>query len=106
MPPCRGAARARAGREILARSPSPTIEDYAQRRLGLRRAALYKYLQVHDWLRDHHPAWLVRRPKRFIPELSDASALVWIERKLRDRHSSDSFRAELEESSHMRPCCQ
>ena len=74
----------------------PTIEDYALRRLGLRRSALYQYLQIHDWLRDYHPAWLVRRPKGFIPELSDASALVWIDKKLRDRHLSDSLRAELE----------
>jgi hypothetical protein len=74
----------------------PTIEDYAQRRLGLRRTALYQYLQIHDWLRDYHPAWLVRRPKGVIPELSDASALIWIEKKLRDRHLSNSLRAELE----------
>ena len=74
----------------------PSMEDYAQRRLGLRRSALYQYLQIHDWLRDYHPAWLVRRPKGFIPELTDASALVWIDKKLRDRHLSDSLRAELE----------
>jgi hypothetical protein len=74
----------------------PTIEDYAQRRLGLGRSALYKYLQVHDWLRDYHPPWLARRPKGFIPELSDASALVWIEKKLRDPHLTASLRAELE----------
>ncbi len=74
----------------------PTIEDYALRRLGLRRAALFQYLQIYNWLRDSHPAWLVRRPKGFIPELTDASALIWIEKKLRDRHLSDSLRAELE----------
>jgi hypothetical protein len=73
-----------------------TIEEYAQRRLGLRRSALYQYLQIHDWLRDYHPAWLVRRPKGFIPELTDAAALIWIEKKLRDRHLSESLRAELE----------
>lgn len=74
----------------------PTIEDYAQRRLGLRRSALYQYLQIHDWLRDYHPAWLARRPRGFIPELTDVSALIWIEKKLRDPHLSDSLRAELE----------
>jgi hypothetical protein len=74
----------------------PTIEDYAQRRLGLGRSALYKYLQVHDWLRDYHPSWLARRPKGFIPELSDASALVWIEKKLRDPQLTASLRTELE----------
>ena len=35
----------------------PTIEDYAQKRLGLQRATLYHYLQVHEWLKRDHPAW-------------------------------------------------
>jgi hypothetical protein len=37
-----------------------TIEEYAEGRLGLGRTSLYRYLQVHDWLRDYHPAWLAR----------------------------------------------
>jgi hypothetical protein len=40
----------------------PTIEDYAQRRLGLRRTALYQYLRIHDWLRDYHPKKRSRIP--------------------------------------------
>jgi hypothetical protein len=73
-----------------------SLEDYAQARLGLQRAALYRYLQIYDWVRDFHPAWLARRPKGFIPELTDAYALMWIERRLRDPHLGEALRAELE----------
>jgi hypothetical protein len=73
-----------------------TIEDYAAERLGLQRAALYRYLQIHDWLREEHPAWLAPRPKGFIPELSDAYALMWIEHRLRDPHLEESLRRQLE----------
>lgn len=74
----------------------PTIEDYAKQRLGLGRAALYHYLQIHDWLREFHPAWLAPKPKGFIPELSDTSALMWIEKQLRERQLSDADRNDLE----------
>jgi len=43
-----------------------SLEDYADVRLGLQRAALYRYLQIYDWVREFHPAWLARRPKGFI----------------------------------------
>jgi hypothetical protein len=72
------------------------LEDYAAKRLGLGRSSLYHYLQIHDWLREFHPAWLSPKPKGFIPELSDASALMWIERRLADGRLSDSLRNELE----------
>jgi hypothetical protein len=74
----------------------PTIEDYAAERLGLQRAALYRYLQIFDWLHAEHPAWLAPRPKGFIPELSDAYALMWIEQRLRDPHLEESLRRELD----------
>jgi hypothetical protein len=73
----------------------PTIEDWAQKRLGLSRAALYHYLQVHDWLKRDHPAWLAPKPKGFIPPLTGASALMWIEKKLRVRGLSESLRKDL-----------
>ena len=72
------------------------IEEYAAKRLGLQRTALYHYLQIHDWLREFHPSWLAPRPKGFIPELSDASALMWIEARLRDDRLADSTRKALE----------
>ena len=69
-----------------------TIEEYAERQLGLRRTSLYRYLQVHDWLRDYHPAWLNRRPKGFIPEISDIGTLVWIDKQLANSHLADPLR--------------
>ena len=73
-----------------------TIEAYAAARLGLQRSALYHYLQIHDWIRAFHPAWLAPRPKGFIPELSDASALMWIEHRLRDERLGEGLRTDLE----------
>jgi len=73
-----------------------TLEDYAQRRLGLGRSALYRYLQIHDWVRRDHPGWLARHPKGFIPELTDAYGLMWIEQQLRDEHLGPQTRKELE----------
>ena len=60
------------------------IEEYARERLGMQRSTLYHYLQVHDWLARDHPAWLGRKPRGFIPSLTGASALMWIENRLRD----------------------
>src|SRR5437870_3542459 len=73
-----------------------TMDDYAAVRLGLQHAQLYRYLAVYDWIREFHRPWLARRPKGFIPELTDAQALMWIEHRLRDPHLSDGLRKELE----------
>lgn len=73
-----------------------TLEDYAQRRLGLGRSALYRYLQIHDWVRRDHPGWLARHPKGFIPELTDAYGLMWIEERLHDEHLGPQTRKDLE----------
>jgi hypothetical protein len=63
-----------------------TLEAYAQKRLGLGRSTLYRYLQIYDWVRKDHPGWLAERPKGFIPELTDAYGLMWIEKRLEDEH--------------------
>src|SRR6266704_2778322 len=68
----------------------------AAARLGLQHAALYRYLEVYDWIREFHRPWLERRPKGFIPQLTDAYALMWIERRLQDPHLGDALRAQLE----------
>src|SRR5689334_19240951 len=52
-----------------------TLEDYAEDQLGLQRASLYRYLQIYEWARDHHPRWLAKHPEGFIPQLTDAYAL-------------------------------
>jgi hypothetical protein len=73
-----------------------TMEDYAQQRLGLGRSALYRYLQIHDWVRKDHPGWLAERPKGFIPELTDAYGLMWIEKQLENEHLGPQTRKDLE----------
>ena len=73
-----------------------TMDAYAAARLGLQHAALYRYLEVYDWIREFHRPWLERRPKGFIPQLTDAYALMWIERRLQDPHLGDALRAQLE----------
>ena len=73
-----------------------TMDAYAAARLGLQHAALYRYLEVYDWIREFHRPWLERRPRGFIPQLTDAYALMWIERRLQDPHLGDALRAQLE----------
>lgn len=73
-----------------------SLESYAEERLGMRRAALYRYLQIYDWIRKAHRGWLARHPKGFIPELTDAYGLMWIEEQLEDEHLGPETRAELE----------
>ncbi len=60
----------------------PDIESYGEARLSLKRASLFRYLQVHDWIAEFHPEWLLPKPKGFIPELNDAFDLIWIDSEL------------------------
>ena len=72
-----------------------TLERYAVTRLGLGKSSLYHYLEIYDWAREFHPAWLARKPKGFISELTDAYALMWIDRHLADTRLSADLRREL-----------
>jgi hypothetical protein len=74
----------------------PSMEDYAAKLLGLQRASLYRYLQIYDWAREFHTAWLARKPKGFIPQLTDAYALMWIENHLKHSNVSDAMRRTME----------
>ena len=75
------------------------MEEYAEKRLGMRRAALYRYLQIY-WAKRRHPGWLAKHPKGFIPELSDANGLKWIEDRLDDEHVGPETRKELDDFRH------
>lgn len=72
------------------------LEQYAEERLRLGRASLYRYLQVYDWVREFHPEWLEPKPKGFIPDLNDVADLMWIERKLAGKGLSRQAKTELE----------
>ena len=69
-------------KKLYAELKHPDMESYAQERLQLGRASLYRYLQVHDWIGQYHKAWLEPKPKGFIPNLSDATDLIWVEEEL------------------------
>ncbi len=75
----------------------PDLESYAEERLRLGRASLYRYLQVYDWVCNFHKEWLVPKPKGFIPELADVAGLIWIEQTLTERKQDVKTRATLEE---------
>jgi len=72
------------------------IESYAEQRLQLKRASLYRYLQVHDWMAQCHKTWLEPHPKGFIPELTDATDLMWIETELARKDLTPEKKAGLE----------
>ena len=75
----------------------PDMESYAKQRLRLGRASLYRYLQVHDWVQQFHKEWLEPKPKGFIPDLTDAADLIWIEHELTQPDLDPKRRAALED---------
>jgi hypothetical protein len=79
---------------LYAELKHPTLEDYAEKRLNLRRAS--RYLHVYEWVKEFHPAWLADKPQGFIPELSDVNDLIWIEQKLKEKGLTPRARSELE----------
>jgi hypothetical protein len=92
-----GAKLARIRDESLYRALGyPSMENYAQERFGMRRTTLYRYLAIYDWARKSHREWLGKHPKGFIPELTDAYGLKWIEERLDDRGLGADTRRELE----------
>lgn len=82
--------------KVFADLGHPDIEDYAEKRLNLGRASLYRYIQIHDWAKASHPEWLVEHPKGHIPDLSDVGDLIWIEAKLAGKDLTADARARLE----------
>ena len=82
--------------KLYAALKHPDIESYAEQRLHLGRASIYRYLQVYAWVGASHPEWLQPKPKGFIPSLADAAGLIWIEGKLAGRGLDPARRAALE----------
>lgn len=75
----------------------PDMEDYAEKRLNLGRASLYRYLQVHDWIAQYHKEWLLPKPKGFIPDLADVADLIWIEKELaKEKYMNPVTKSKLE----------
>ena len=75
----------------------PDMEAYAQKRLQLGRASLYRYLQAYDWIARFHKEWLEPKPQGFIPDLADVTDLIWIEEELAESKLDPKRKAGLEE---------
>ena len=80
----------------------PSLEDYAEKRLGLSRSSLYRYLMIHDWVKANKPEWLLPKPKGRIPDLADIAEAIKIEDVLKEHpRMSQSKRNNLEELKQM-----
>jgi hypothetical protein len=67
--------------KLYAELHHPDLESHAAERLQLGRASLYRYLQVYDWARAFHRECTEPDCPGFIPDLSDAADLMWIEQE-------------------------
>ena len=74
----------------------PDLADYAEKRLHLGQASLYRYIQVYEWAKKFHPDWLKEKVKGLIPELSDATDLMWIEEELSRKNITSEKSSALE----------
>ena len=68
---------------------NPTLEDYAEKRLGLSVRSMQRYLQIHDWVLKYHQQWLVPGNKERVPDLAEVPDLIWLEKQLA-RDDTDS----------------
>jgi hypothetical protein len=83
--------------KLYAELHHPDLESYAAERLKLGRSSLYRYLQVYDWARKFHKEWTEPNCPGFIPVLSDATDLMWIEYELAKPDLDPKKRAALEQ---------
>ena len=92
-----GLARAR-DEKIYEVLKHPNLEDYVEKRLGLSKASMYRYLKIYDWVAKNKPEWLLPKPKGRIPDLSDISDAIRIEDTLSEnKRMEPSKREGLEE---------
>ncbi len=74
----------------------PDLADYALVRLGLGKAAMYRYMQVYEWARVNHPEWLDPEQKVRIPELTQVLGLMWTDQELAKKELEPERKASLE----------
>jgi hypothetical protein len=75
----------------------PTIEEYADEHLDLRKSSLYKYLRVYDWVKAKHPDWLEKTPEGDMPDLNDIADTIQIEKELARTNLDPDKRKALED---------
>lgn len=73
----------------------PNIEEYAWEHLRLNKSSLYRYLNAYDWVFKNHSAWLLPKPKGFIPDVTRIDFLRWLTAELAKTNLSEQTRAEL-----------
>jgi hypothetical protein len=73
----------------------PDIEDYAQKRLGLKKTSLYRYLLAYDWVSKNHPAWLKTGCTETIPDMADIIDMIWIDKELKKDDLAEKKKAAL-----------
>jgi hypothetical protein len=77
---------------------NPTLEDYAEKRLGLSERSMYRYLQIYDWVLECHKQWLEPGNKDRIPDLAEVPDLIWLEKQLRRSDLDPETRAKLQDA--------
>ena len=90
-------ARARDER-IYAVLKNPTLEDYAEKRLGLSERSMYRYLQIYDWVLQSHKQWLEPGNKERVPDLAEVPDLIWLEKQLKRSDLDAETRAKMEDA--------
>jgi hypothetical protein len=84
-------------KKLYAELKHADMEEYARERLNLSRSTFYRYLQAYDWVKKSHPEWLEKKPKGFIPDLSDIGDMVWMEDQLKRKTLATGERKGLED---------
>jgi hypothetical protein len=75
----------------------PTIEEYAEEHLRLRKSQLYKYLRAYDWVKAKHTDWLEKAPEGDMPDLNDIADMLQIEKELARTNLDPDKRRALED---------
>lgn len=74
----------------------PDLFDLAKEHLGLSQASVYRYLRIHNWVKQNHPEWLKPGWKGTIPDLSDMPIVIGIDQQLERKDLKPEERRKLE----------
>jgi hypothetical protein len=74
-----------------------TLLIYADKRLHLGPASVYRYMRIYEWVKQYHPGWLASPVVGRIPDLSDIADLMWLDEELAKKELEPKKKAALEE---------
>jgi len=72
------------------------MAEYALKRLDMSKTAMYRYMQVYEWVRVKHPEWLDATKKIRIPELTQVVGAMWADQELAKADLEPERKATLE----------